>query len=152
MDQFAQTARQTITNLSQGIGMGQLTEKHRNQLRPTREPLGCIFGPMLANQFLKLMTRDLGKQLTKQTGRPYHDDALLWWTRKGLRYIDSYPSQEGISMRRLKILFRTRVKGDQGGCFFRLAPAHPPVASAMLQVRRLDAFHERGLLPGPILG
>src|SRR5439155_16158234 len=37
MNQFAQAATQTLADLTQRVGMGELAEQHRHQLRPATE-------------------------------------------------------------------------------------------------------------------
>jgi len=50
----------------------QLTEKHVGELRPAGEALRVAFGVMLGDQLGEFIAWNLVKQLTEETGCPYH--------------------------------------------------------------------------------
>src|SRR5436305_15175585 len=78
MNQFAQAATQTIADLTQRVGMGELAEQHRHQLRPATEALGAPFGLVLLDQRSELGARKMLEQLIEQTGCLYDWSALLF--------------------------------------------------------------------------
>jgi hypothetical protein len=58
MHQLAQATRQTVADLAQRVGMGQLAEQHRNQLRSATEPFAarsalCFFTSAANSSFGK---------------------------------------------------------------------------------------------------
>src|SRR3954447_10589751 len=78
MNQFAQAATQTIADLTQRVGMGELAEQHRHQLRPATEAFGAPFGLVLLDQRSELGARKMLEQLIEQTGCLYDWSALLF--------------------------------------------------------------------------
>jgi len=78
MNQFAQAAAQTIADLTQRVGMGELAEQHRHQLRPATEAFGAPFGLVLLDQRSELGARKMLEQLIEQTGCLYDWSALLF--------------------------------------------------------------------------
>jgi len=76
MRQLAQTTRQAVADLTQRVGVGQLTREHRGELCPAREALGITFAVVLAHQLGELRAQHLLKELTEETGGPYHGIAL----------------------------------------------------------------------------
>ena len=56
--------------------MGQLTKEHRGELCPAREALGITFALVLVHQLGELSARHFLKELTEETGGPYHGIAL----------------------------------------------------------------------------
>lgn len=56
--------------------MGELTEEHYGELRPTREAVGVTLGLMLVDQCDEFVAQDLLKKLTEETGPLYHKIAL----------------------------------------------------------------------------
>jgi hypothetical protein len=54
MNQFAQAAAQTIADLAQRVGVGELAEQHRDQLSPAAEALGAPLGIVCLDQRPKL--------------------------------------------------------------------------------------------------
>jgi hypothetical protein len=50
MDQLAETAGETVADLAQRIGASELTENHRDELRPTGEALGGPLGIVFLDQ------------------------------------------------------------------------------------------------------
>src|SRR4051794_7209469 len=78
MNQFAQAATQTIADLTQRVGMGELAEQHRHQLRPATEAFGAPFGLVLLDQRSELGARKMLEQLIEQTGGLYDWGALLF--------------------------------------------------------------------------
>jgi len=77
MSQFAQATGQPVANLPQGVGLGQVAEKHSRKLGPATEALGVPLGFVLMNQGFKGGPGKLSEQLTEQAGFLYHKDALL---------------------------------------------------------------------------
>src|SRR3954462_594255 len=78
MNQFAQAATQTIADLTQRVGMGELAEQHRHQLRPATEAFGAPFGLVLLDQRSELGARKMLEQLIEQTGCLDDWSALLF--------------------------------------------------------------------------
>ena len=80
VDELADAAGQTVTDLAQGIGVSQVAEQHRHELRPASEALGAFLGVVLPHQLLELPPRYLLQKLTEETRVTYHDlEALLLW-------------------------------------------------------------------------
>jgi len=77
MHQFAQATAQAVANLAERIGMGELAEQHRDQLRPAREPFRATLGAVLLDECGKLSSGEMLEQLIKQAGYLYHCLALL---------------------------------------------------------------------------
>src|SRR6185436_6169194 len=77
MNKLSQTATQSIADLTQGIGVRQLTEQHCHKLRPTGESFGATFGLMSCNQSGKFCPWEMFQKLIKQTRDLYHWAALL---------------------------------------------------------------------------
>jgi hypothetical protein len=77
MDQSAETARQTVANFAQGVGASQLTEQHRNELRPTSKALGITLGGVLLHQRGEFRAREVLEQLIEQARDLYDWIALL---------------------------------------------------------------------------
>jgi hypothetical protein len=82
MHQHAQATRQTVADLAQGVGTGQLAEQHRDQLRWATEPLRRPLGVVLLHQCRKFQLRKMLQKLTKQTHCLYHRFALLFGIRQ----------------------------------------------------------------------
>jgi hypothetical protein len=57
--------------------MGHMTEKHRHQLAPARNPLFSSLSLMFGNEFGKLCSGKVMKKLTKQARYLYHKYALF---------------------------------------------------------------------------
>ena len=77
MPELAHTGCQSSTDLSETLGLSELTEQHRHKLIPGFEPLGIPLGTMLHDQFMKLPTREDRNQLTEKTRTTYHRNCLL---------------------------------------------------------------------------
>jgi hypothetical protein len=78
MHQFAQATSQTMTNLPQRVGVCQLAEQHRHQLRPAAETFGPSFGIVFLHQSPELRPGKMLQQLIEQTGCLYDWNALLF--------------------------------------------------------------------------
>jgi len=76
VNQLAEAASEAVANLAQGVGLGQLAEQHRRQLRPAGEALGVAFPTVLPDEAGELVTGNLLQKLTEQAGRAYHRQAL----------------------------------------------------------------------------
>jgi hypothetical protein len=63
MNQFAQTTAQAIANLAQRIGMRELAEQHRHQLRPTAKTFGAPLRFVFFHQRPKLGSWKMLEQL-----------------------------------------------------------------------------------------
>ena len=77
MHQFAFGASQSIADLAQRIGVGQLAEHHGHELGPAGEPLGGSFRQMLLDQRGEFRSREMLQKLIEQAGSLYHNNALL---------------------------------------------------------------------------
>jgi hypothetical protein len=78
MNQFAQAAAQTIADLAQRVGVGELAEQHRDQLSPATEALGAPLGIVFLDQRPKLDPGEMLEQLIEKTGYLYDWIALLF--------------------------------------------------------------------------
>jgi hypothetical protein len=67
MAELAQAAGEPVADLAQGVGTGEVTEEHRNQLGPAGEALGAPLGIVLADECSKLESRTVSQQLTEET-------------------------------------------------------------------------------------
>ena len=72
MFQFPLAASKASGNFTEGIGPAQLTEEHRDKLRPTWESFGMPLCLSDRNQFLELQTRKQLQQLTKYATKSIH--------------------------------------------------------------------------------
>ncbi|HUI06582.1 MAG TPA: hypothetical protein VL486_06215 [Verrucomicrobiae bacterium] len=79
MLQLSLAAMQTLDNLAQALGLGQLAEQHRHELVPTTEPLGTLLSVKAFGSRSKLMTVDQRKDLAEQAGTTYHGNGLRGW-------------------------------------------------------------------------
>jgi len=68
MHQFAFAARQPVADLAQRIGVGQLAERHGDELSPAGEALGGAFGLVLLDQGGELRSGEMLQKLIEQTG------------------------------------------------------------------------------------
>jgi hypothetical protein len=68
MHQLAQAATQAIADLAQRVGVGELTEQHRDELSPATEALGIPFGAVFPDQRAELGSGKVLEQLIEQTG------------------------------------------------------------------------------------
>jgi hypothetical protein len=78
MHQSPQAATQTVADLAQRIGPAQLTEQHRDELRPAGKTLGSMLGGVLLHECGELGPREMLEQLIKQARDLYDWVALLW--------------------------------------------------------------------------
>ncbi|NJL26794.1 MAG: hypothetical protein HC897_02405 [Thermoanaerobaculia bacterium] len=74
--QFAQAKSETVADLAQRIGLGQVAEEHRHQLGPPLEALRLAFDLVLLAQRCEACSRDLTKQLTEKAAAAYQDRSL----------------------------------------------------------------------------
>jgi hypothetical protein len=58
MLEFALTTEQSLDNLAQTFGLGQLTKQHRDELIPTGKPLGALLGAQRFGGGGKLVATD----------------------------------------------------------------------------------------------
>jgi hypothetical protein len=65
MDELAQAAGKTATDLAQRIRVGQLAEQHADELCPTRESPCVTFSVVFLDDAGKLGSGDLPQELTK---------------------------------------------------------------------------------------
>jgi hypothetical protein len=72
------TAAQTVADLAQRVGVGELAEQHRHQLGPATEALGAPLGVVFLDQRPKLDPGEMLEQLIEQTGCLYDWIALLF--------------------------------------------------------------------------
>ena len=75
--QFAYATGQPMANFPQRVCPSQMAEQHSHQLRPAREALRPLLGPMLAYQLIEITAGNLLKQLTEQTRLSYHNAEAL---------------------------------------------------------------------------
>jgi len=78
MHQSPQTARQAVADLAEGVGASELTEQHRDELRPAGKALGVTLGGVLLHQRGKLGPGKVLEQLIEQACDLYDWIALLW--------------------------------------------------------------------------
>ena len=78
MDQAPQAAAQAVADLAQRIGASELTEQHRNELRPAGKALGITLGGVPLHQRGELRPREVLEQLIEQACDLYDWIALLW--------------------------------------------------------------------------
>ena len=71
MDQAAQTTRQPIADLAQGIGASELAKEHGDELRPAGKSLGSAFGAVLLDKSGEFGTRKMLEKLIEQAGSLY---------------------------------------------------------------------------------
>ena len=76
MHQLPHAAGEAVADLTERVGMSQLTEQHGGELRPAGEPFGVALALMGVHQSGELVARHFVKQLTEQTGALYHAIAL----------------------------------------------------------------------------
>ena len=72
MSEFAKAAGQAAAYLPQAFCLGELTEKHGNEMVPATETLGITFGLMTIDQFTEFCPIEDGDELTEQACMPYH--------------------------------------------------------------------------------
>jgi hypothetical protein len=77
MNQLAQATAQAVANLAQRIGMGELAEQHRDQLRPAAKTLGAPFRIVFFDQRSELGPGKMLEQLIEQTRDLYDGFAFL---------------------------------------------------------------------------
>jgi hypothetical protein len=77
VDQFAQATGQSIADIAQRIGVSQLAEQHRDQLRPATEALGRALRVVFLYERCEFKYREMLQQLIEQTHCLYHRFALL---------------------------------------------------------------------------
>jgi hypothetical protein len=77
MDQLAQATAQAVANLAQRIGVGELAEQHRDQLRPAAKAFGTPFGVVFLDQRRELGPREMLEQLIEETRNLYDGFAFL---------------------------------------------------------------------------
>ena len=77
MNQLAQTTAQTVANLAQRIGMGELAEQHLDQLRPAAKTFGAPFRIVFFDQRSELGPGKMLEQLIEQTRDLYDGFAFL---------------------------------------------------------------------------
>ncbi len=76
MNQFAQATAQAVANLAQRIGVGELAEQHRDQLRPAAKAFGAPFRIVFFDQCCELRPGKMLEQLIEQTRDLYDGFAL----------------------------------------------------------------------------
>src|SRR5450432_2064703 len=72
MLQLSFARRQTAGDFSQALGVSQLAEHHRDELRPTGKAPSVAFGLMPAHRRLELQTRDHTQNLTENAAYSVH--------------------------------------------------------------------------------
>jgi hypothetical protein len=72
MNQLAQTTGQPVADLAQRVGVSQLTEQYRDQLRPATEAFDGSFGAVFLHQRCELQAWKMPQQLVKQAYGLYH--------------------------------------------------------------------------------
>jgi len=77
MNQLAQATAQAVANLAQGIGVGELAEQHRDQLRPAAKTFGAPFRLVFLDQRSELGPGKMLEQLIEQARDLYDGFALL---------------------------------------------------------------------------
>jgi len=77
MNEFADAAAETITNISKRSRMRQLTKQHRDKLGPTGKSFCSPLGSVLSNQCGEFSSGEMLQQLIEQTRYKYHGVALL---------------------------------------------------------------------------
>ena len=78
MHQSAQAAAQAVADLAQRIGAPELTEQHRDELRPAGKALGVTLRGVLLDQCGELGPGKMLEQLIEETRNLYDWIALLW--------------------------------------------------------------------------
>ena len=61
MHQLPHAAGEAVADLTQRVGMGQLTKQHGGELRPACEPFGVALAVMLVHQSGEFVARDFSK-------------------------------------------------------------------------------------------
>src|ERR1035437_7619374 len=77
MNQLAQATAQAVANLAQRIGVGELAEQHRYQLRPAAKTFGAPFRIVFLDQRRELGPREMMEQLIQETRILYDGFAFL---------------------------------------------------------------------------
>jgi len=71
MHQTAQTTRQAVADLAQGIRTSQLAKEHGDELRPAGKSLGGVFAAVFLHQGSELGPGKMLEQLIEQAGSLY---------------------------------------------------------------------------------
>ena len=71
MNQFAQATAQAVADLAQRIGMGELAEQHRDQLRPAAKAFGAPFRVVFLDQGSELGPGKKLEQLIEETRKRF---------------------------------------------------------------------------------
>ena len=77
MNQFSEATAEAIADLAEGIGMSELAEQHRDQLRPAAEAFGAPFGRVLFDQRREFRAGKMLEELIEETGDLYDGLAFL---------------------------------------------------------------------------
>jgi hypothetical protein len=64
--------------------MGQLAKRHGNELCPTAEPFGGVFGGVLFDQTAEFRSREILQKLIEQAGDLYHPNYARTPTRQAI--------------------------------------------------------------------
>src|SRR5262245_34274489 len=78
VNQFSQTATQTITDFAQRIGARELAEEHGHKLSPTSKAFCSAFCTVLMNETGELSSGEMFEKLIEQARDLYHLGALLF--------------------------------------------------------------------------
>ena len=104
MHQFAQATAQAVADLAQRIGMAELAEQHRDELRPAGKALGVTLSVVLLYQRGELGPGKMLEQLIEEARDLYDWIALLWAA------FGEVPGKEwlaNVNYRRALFLFQT---------------------------------------------
>src|ERR1035437_3899248 len=104
MHQPPQAAAQAVADFAQRIGAPQLTEQHRDELRPAGKALGVTLSGVLLYQCGELGAGKVLEELIEEAGDLYDGIALLWAA------FGEAPAKEwlaNVNYRRALILFQT---------------------------------------------
>ena len=76
MNDLAETALETATDLPQAMRLGQLAKEHGDELIPAGESLGSMLGTGPLNGSLEVLAGEELQKLAKEAGYAYHQTAL----------------------------------------------------------------------------
>src|SRR5665213_3785702 len=79
MPQFALARRQATSDFPQALGVAQLAEQHRDELRPTGKAPRVPLGLMLADRRLEFQARDQLQNLTEDTAFSIQGGVSVRW-------------------------------------------------------------------------
>lgn len=96
--EFAEAALEAAGDVAEGVGAGELTEHHGDELSPAGEAFSAPFGLVFTDESGEFSARKKMENLTEEAGNNYHSGVLLVCEVDGFSTIPSCHAKEDVSV------------------------------------------------------